>query len=49
VDNDDLFADIGSTSSRYHPSQPPRPRVMHEVLPARTAVKRSQGRPRAEY
>src|SRR5882757_654399 len=30
-------------------SQPPRPRVMHEVLLARAAVKRSQGRPRAEY
>ncbi len=30
-------------------SQPPRPRVMHEVLSARRAVKRSQGRPRAKY
>ena len=30
-------------------SQPPRPRVMHEVLLARAAVKRSQGRPRAKY
>jgi hypothetical protein len=25
------------------PSQPPRPRVMHEDLSARAAVKRSQG------
>ena len=31
------------------PSQPPRPRVMHEVLLVRAAVKRSQGRPWAGY
>jgi hypothetical protein len=34
---------------RGRSSQPPRPRVMHEGLLARAAVKRSQGRPRAEY
>jgi hypothetical protein len=34
---------------RGRSSQPPRPRVMHEVLLARAAVKRSQGRPRAKY
>ena len=31
------------------PSQPPRPRVMREVLAARPAAKRSQGRPQAGY
>src|SRR5258707_2947926 len=39
----------GESPPRGRSSQPPRPRVMHEVLLARAAVKRSQGRPRAEY
>jgi hypothetical protein len=39
----------GESPLRGKVSQPPRPRVMHEVLFARTAVKRSQGRPRAKY
>jgi hypothetical protein len=39
----------GASPPRGRSSQPPRPRVMHEVLLARAAVKRSQGRPRAEY
>ena len=39
----------GESPLRGRSSQPPRPRVMHEVLLARAAVKRSQGRPRAEY
>ncbi len=39
----------GESPPRERSSQPPRPRVMHEVLLARAAVKRSQGRPRAEY
>ena len=39
----------GASPPRGRSSQPSRPRVMHEVLSARTAVKRSQGRPRAEY
>ena len=39
----------GESLPRGRFSQPPRPRVMHEVLLARAAVKRSQGRPRAEY
>src|SRR5258708_37821812 len=39
----------GASPPRGRSSQPPRPRVMHEVLSVRTAVKRSQGRPRAEY
>src|SRR5262249_15960504 len=39
----------GESPPRRRSSQPPRPRVMHEVLPARAAVKRSQGRPRAKY
>src|SRR5580704_11894652 len=39
----------GASPPRGWFSQPPRPRVMHEVLFARAAVKRSQGRPRAGY
>jgi hypothetical protein len=39
----------GESPPRGRSSQPPRPRVMHEVLLARAAVKRSQGRPRAKY
>lgn len=39
----------GGSPPRGRSSQPPRPRVMHEALPARAAVKRSQGRPRAKY
>src|SRR4029434_1659951 len=39
----------GGSPPRGRFSQPPRPRVMHEVLLARAAVKRSQGRPRAKY
>src|SRR5271154_2639405 len=39
----------GESPPRGRSSQPPRPRVMHEVLLARAAVKRSQGRPRAEH
>jgi hypothetical protein len=39
----------GGSPLRGRFSQPPRPRVMHEVLLARAAVKRSQGRPRAKY
>src|SRR6267142_283048 len=39
----------GGSPPRGRFSQPPRPRVMHEVLFARAAVKRSQGRPRAKY
>src|SRR5258705_9337455 len=39
----------GASPPRGRASQPPRPRVMHEVLLARAAVKRSQGRPRAKY
>ena len=39
----------GASPPRGRSSQPPRPRVMHEVLLARAAVKRSQGRPRAKY
>jgi hypothetical protein len=39
----------GASPPRGRFSQPPRPRVMHEVLFARTAVKRSQERPRAKY
>src|SRR6266849_2991388 len=39
----------GASPPRGRSSQPPRPRVMHEVLLARAAVKRSQGRPWAEY
>src|SRR5471032_497892 len=39
----------GESPPRGRFSQPPRPRVMHEVLLARAAVKRSQGRPRAKY
>src|SRR5450759_4359131 len=39
----------GESPPRGRSSQPPRPRVMHEVLPARAAVKRSQGIPRAKY
>src|SRR5271167_1143780 len=38
----------GASPPRGRFSQPPRPRVMHEVLLARAAVKRSQGRPRAK-
>jgi hypothetical protein len=39
----------GESPPRGRFSQPSRPRVMHEVLLARAAVKRSQGRPRAKY
>src|SRR5712664_1918179 len=39
----------GASPPRGRSSQPPRPRVMHEVLLARAAVKRSQGRPWAKY
>src|SRR5580704_3761694 len=39
----------GESPPRGRFSQPPRPRVMHEVLFARAAMKRSQGRPRAGY
>jgi hypothetical protein len=39
----------GESPPRGRSSQPPRPRVMHEVLLARAAVKRSQGRPWAKY
>jgi hypothetical protein len=39
----------GESPPRGRSSQPPRPRVMHEVLLARAAVKRSQGKPRAKY
>src|SRR6266481_5234978 len=39
----------GVSPPRGRFSQPPRPQVMHEVLLARAAVKRSQGRPRAKY
>src|SRR5215471_7078542 len=39
----------GASPPRGRTSQPPRPRVMHEVLLARAAVKRSQGRPWAKY
>src|ERR1700704_3760791 len=39
----------GESPPRGRSSQPPRPRVMHEVLLARAAVKRSQGRLRAKY
>ena len=39
----------GASPPRGRSSQPPRPRVMHEVLLARAAVKRSQGRPWAGY
>src|SRR5271169_624281 len=39
----------GGSPPRGRSSQPPRPRVMHEVLLARAAVKRSQGRLRAKY
>ena len=39
----------GGSPPRGRSSQPPRPRVMHEILLARAAVKRSQGRLRAKY
>ena len=39
----------GASPPRGRSSQPPRPQVMHEVLLARAAVKRSQGRPWAGY
>src|SRR5207244_110677 len=39
----------GASPPRGRSSQPPRPRVMHEALLARAAVKRSQGRPWAGY
>jgi len=39
----------GASPPRGRSSQPPRPRVMHEVLLARAAVKRSQRRPWAKY
>ncbi len=39
----------GGSPPRGRFSQPPRPRVMHEVLLARAAMKRSQGRPRAKW
>src|SRR5271169_6109630 len=50
VENDPLRSAPGSwqgigggSPPRGRSSQPPRPRVMHEVLLARAAVKRSQG------
>src|SRR6202043_806175 len=39
----------GESPPRGRSSQPPRPRVMHEVLLARAAAKRSQVRPRTKY
>ena len=39
----------GASPPRGRSSQLSRPRVMHEILLARAAVKRSQGRPRAKY